>query len=298
MTARAERMLQKRQTAHKGRGHLGRKKQTVAERATHSTTTRAGATRAGRLQRAHDARLGGVCAGIAKYYATDPDMVRLIAVLLVVLTLGALSVVYVVLWLVLPVEDVPAGEVDGQATALSSDFYGAVADAASGSEGRGKLGLGVVLALVFGIGALVALMAVFLSSMTRAFSPVQFWPLALVAAGIVRMVIPDASGHHGLSAALGVLLFAVGMVMLLGTLGIAQLNVRAWLFEGAPLLLGATGLLLLGRGMDSSVLFVCGLAVLALFCLVGVVFYLEPGSVRQFMAWLPNGRSVSIVVIS
>ena len=318
-----------------------------------------------RLYRARDGRLGGVCAGIAKRYSTDPDMVRLITVLLTVLTAGAALLAYLVLWLVLPCEQEPAREVDGRATVVSSEAYGAVPRMASGATPgaanaantagaasaadaspdappqaalgavpgatsgaapsaisgaapsafsnaalgatSGALlphgpqasspGLGVAIALLAGIVALVAAMAVSLSSMTRAFNPEQFWPLILVAAGIARMVLPDASGRHGLSTALGMALFFIGMVLLLGTLGLAQMNWQAWLFEGAPLLFASGGFLLMGRGLDSSVLTMCGVAAIALFCLVGIVFYLEPGTVQRFMAWLPNGRAVSIVVV-
>ena len=271
----------------------------MAEQTTNSTSTQAGyaPARSTRLHRAHDGRLGGVCAGIAQCTATDADTVRLIAVMLTVLTVGLLAVVYLVLWLVLPVEEAPVREVDGLATSLSSEVYGAVADAAPAQEGRLGLNRSVLAALVVGIVALAAIMSFLLSGMTRSFEPWQFWPLVLVAAGIARLVIPDASGHHGVSVALGSVLFFLGMVLLLATLGLAQLNARAWLVEGAPLLVAAAGLFLMGRGLDSQVLVLCAIAAIAAFCAVGVLFYLEPGAVRQIVALLPNGREVSIVVL-
>lgn len=46
--------------------------------------------------------LGGVCAGIAAYFGIDSIIVRLIALILIPLTSGAIILVYLVLWLALP----------------------------------------------------------------------------------------------------------------------------------------------------------------------------------------------------
>ena len=249
-----------------------------------------------RLKRVRDGRIGGVCGGIATYLKTDPDMVRMIAVLLTVLTVGALSVVYLVLWLVLPIEQEHAGEVRMEPDAISSEVYGAVAGVPS-RQAQPGLGAVVYLAMAIGIAVLVAVMSIVLSGIATRFEPVQFWPLAIIAVGIARMVIPDAGGHHVVPVAVGAMLFFVGLVALLVSLGLAQLRVEAWIAQGMPLLLATAGLLLLGQGLDSAACSMAAAAVFALFCLVGVVFYLDPGTVSQVIALLPDGREVAIWVV-
>lgn len=54
---------------------------------------------------------GGVCAGIAEYFGLDPTVVRLLAVLVTLLSSGAMIIAYIVMWAVVPEEPgVPAEE--------------------------------------------------------------------------------------------------------------------------------------------------------------------------------------------
>ncbi len=77
-----------------------------------------GATPAGipmpqrRLMRSKDAKLGGVCGGLAEYMDIDPTVVRLIWVLVTFVT-GIIpgSVAYLITWLVLPAPPKPDVEV-------------------------------------------------------------------------------------------------------------------------------------------------------------------------------------------
>jgi len=57
-----------------------------------------------RLTRSADRRLGGVCGGIAEYFALDPSLVRVIAVVLLLFGPlgGATFAGYLILWVVLP----------------------------------------------------------------------------------------------------------------------------------------------------------------------------------------------------
>ncbi len=48
--------------------------------------------------------LAGICGGIAEYMNLDPTLIRLIAVLLIMLP-GAGLLAYVILWVVIPLED-------------------------------------------------------------------------------------------------------------------------------------------------------------------------------------------------
>lgn len=56
-----------------------------------------------RLTRAHDDRiLGGVCAGLARYFNLDPTLVRVLTVLVVVLGFFTPVVAYLVAWALMP----------------------------------------------------------------------------------------------------------------------------------------------------------------------------------------------------
>lgn len=63
-----------------------------------------------RLTRSTDRRLGGVCGGIAEYFALDPTLVRVVAVILLLFgPVGGMTFLgYIVLWIVLP--ESPAAE--------------------------------------------------------------------------------------------------------------------------------------------------------------------------------------------
>ncbi len=94
------------------------------------------ATEVKKLYRSDDCVVAGVCAGIAEYCDIDPVIVRILAVLLCLSTLGLAILVYVVLWLVLPrrlnvvdtiacdtcVKDVPALIEASPATSTEGDF--------------------------------------------------------------------------------------------------------------------------------------------------------------------------------
>ena len=54
------------------------------------------------LSRSQNACLGGVCAGLAEHFDLDPIVVRILAILIAAITLGLGALVYMVLWVVLP----------------------------------------------------------------------------------------------------------------------------------------------------------------------------------------------------
>jgi phage shock protein C len=63
-----------------------------------------------------DKKLGGVCAGLADYFDLDPTIVRLLW-FLAVFCAGTGFLVYIILWIVLPLA--PAGLITYSATATS-----------------------------------------------------------------------------------------------------------------------------------------------------------------------------------
>lgn len=62
-----------------------------------------------RLLRSRERRFGGVAGGVAEYVGASPLVVRLIWLASLPLSGGLTGVVYLLLWLMLPLEPLPAG---------------------------------------------------------------------------------------------------------------------------------------------------------------------------------------------
>lgn len=59
-----------------------------------------------KLLRSKNQMIAGVCSGIANYLNLDPTLVRILYVLLSVLSVGFPGiVVYIILWLIMPMEN-------------------------------------------------------------------------------------------------------------------------------------------------------------------------------------------------
>jgi phage shock protein C len=60
-----------------------------------------------RLYRSRDEKMiGGVCGGLAEYFNVDPTLVRLIWVIITLIG-GAGVLLYIVLWLIMPISPPP-----------------------------------------------------------------------------------------------------------------------------------------------------------------------------------------------
>jgi phage shock protein C len=55
--------------------------------------------------------LGGVCGGIGKYSDVDPNVIRLILIVLTLLSIGVGVIAYIIAWLLLPEEENGTGTV-------------------------------------------------------------------------------------------------------------------------------------------------------------------------------------------
>ena len=58
-----------------------------------------------RLTRSDDKMIGGVCAGLAEYLDIDPSIVRIVWVLMVLFA-GFGILLYVILWLIMPKQQI------------------------------------------------------------------------------------------------------------------------------------------------------------------------------------------------
>ena len=77
-----------------------------------------------KLTRDANARLGGVCAGVARYFGIDPIVARILVVAGTLLTGGLLVVAYVALIFVLPKSSVSGDVFDVRPESASSEKYG------------------------------------------------------------------------------------------------------------------------------------------------------------------------------
>jgi phage shock protein C len=90
------------------------------EETSHHAATRVAAPR--RLYRlAYDKKIAGVCSGIAKYLDIDVNLVRVLAILLLVFSCGLALVGYIAAWILIPEERVqPSPMVPQQTTPVST----------------------------------------------------------------------------------------------------------------------------------------------------------------------------------
>jgi phage shock protein C len=125
--------------------------------------------------------LGGVAGGVAEYFDQDPAIVRAVWALLAIITGGAFLILYIVMWVI-----VPLPPESGEAPAAAPPAEGGAAPAwnaqprpASHRSGGGSWLLGLVL---IGLG---------LYFLAREYLPnINFdrlWPLGLVVLGLILL---------------------------------------------------------------------------------------------------------------
>jgi phage shock protein C len=128
--------------------------------------------------------LGGVAAGLAYNLNSDPTLIRVIFLLLTVFWGGG-AVLYVILWIALPEEDIPLFQQPG---ARASGTETTETEAGAETPGDLRVPRQSNSALLIGI-ILIAAGAIFLIG--RFIPHVHFgdlWPFVLVIAGIVLIV--------------------------------------------------------------------------------------------------------------
>lgn len=280
--------------------------------------------------RANDGIIAGVCSSLAQYWGIDTGVLRFAFIALTVATVGAFALIYVALWLVLPSREGVHRTVDVNPDYAASDIYGdresqeacrqkrektrvdyahvppkspdvAAASAATRAKECGRqtqpqspapvaigLGCGLLLAVVG--------MAFAVSSFVTVFTPLQFWPLGVVALGIVRMVVPAEQGYRLEDFTLGFVLFCLGAVLLAGTAGIFFMHFSAWFVQCWPILAMALGCLFLWRGTSLNGFAFCVMALMVAFCMAGVVFCSDPGPAMSTLADMPFAKGLPVVV--
>jgi phage shock protein C len=126
--------------------------------------------------------IAGVAGGVAEYLDLDPAIVRVIWALLAIITGGVFFVLYIVMWVVVPLPDEPADGVEGHAPVVGADpvsGWNAQPRRPQRRSGSGSWVFGLIL---IGLG---------LYFLAREYLPsVNFdrlWPLGLVLLGVVLL---------------------------------------------------------------------------------------------------------------
>ena len=248
-----------------------------------------------------DAYVGGVCAGIADRFELDAIVVRILAILLTGVTLGLGGVIYLVLWMTLPLEPETPAPYDVLPESAESSAFGCVdclqgLKAIQDDEPAYNLPLLARLAVAAGLMLLFLAVAITVSPLVPGTQWWQFWPLIGLMGGLCLIIIPVRTRFEAAWHALGIVVTSLSASFLPMALGMMSWDTIGFTFERFwyIALLGSV-LLVIGivRGID--VVTLAGAFCLAAFCLMGLVFCAVPGELEVFLLQMPMGRSFEIV---
>ena len=136
-----------------------------------------------------DSMIGGVCGGVGKYFGIDPTLVRLAFVLLAVFGGGGV-LIYLILWIVVPLEGrsvvAPdqtirdnAQDLADRAREFGKGLEHGFSDPSRPAARNGGLWFGLILILLGGL---------FLAENLFHFNLGQFWPVILIFIGLLMLV--------------------------------------------------------------------------------------------------------------
>ncbi len=147
------------------------------------------------------------------------------------------------------------------------------------------------MALAFGILLLFCGVLALVGTFVMGVAWWQFWPLALVIAGITQMAIPGERGHRASRLSGGFIVFCLGAALLPMSLGalsfetVAVATANLW-----PLLVAMAGFLVLGGALKSPLFPLLAALAFAIFCVAALVWFAVPGSTEALTIGTPFGR--------
>jgi len=126
--------------------------------------------------------IAGVAGGVAEYFDLDPAIVRVVWALLAIITGGVFFILYIVMWIVVPLAPEPLDGADGGSATPGADpatGWNAQPPRAQRRSGGGSWVFGLIL---IGLG---------LYFLAREYLPAvnfnRLWPLGLVLLGLVLL---------------------------------------------------------------------------------------------------------------
>ncbi|NLI14704.1 MAG: PspC domain-containing protein [candidate division Zixibacteria bacterium] len=143
-----------------------------------------------RLYRSREhAMIGGVCAGIAEYFDTDPSLIRL-ALVLLFFAGGVGILAYIVAWIIVPQKPLITTADAAEAT-LSESTPASSTDSVE-DVNRPRFILGIILIVLGGLFLLGSL------NVWHWFSFFRLWPVILIIIGIMIITkgVEKGGGHE------------------------------------------------------------------------------------------------------
>lgn len=256
----------------------------------------------GRLYRSRNACLGGVCAGIAERYEFDTLVIRILAMLLCLATVGIGAVVYAVMWAVLPLEPESAVPYEVAPQQAESTAYGlfdaSPADlCAQAGVGSDRLSILARLAVAVCLTMLFMVVACGVSPMVSGSHWWQFWPLGLLIVGLFLVVVPVRGAHEIVWHAVGIIIMSMSAAMLPMSLeAISWASFPYALGKMWPLVIAAGALFVVGVLKHVNALIIVGSLLVAVFCLALLVTCALPGPSGALVLHVLDGRSVRLFV--
>ena len=258
-----------------------------------------------KLQRSHNACIGGVCAGLAEQVDFDPIVIRILAILLTGVTFGLAAVAYVVLWLCLPRASEPSAPYDITPEHAESIAHGSIDCGRNLEEARGGIenvsGLSMALRLAIAAGLMLLFLVVAMNggAVVSGTEWWEYWPIALIIVGLCLIVVPVRTSFETVWHAIGVVVVSLAATMLPMSLGVVGWDTFQYAFSHLwVLVVGAVALFGIGLYQRSGGLVMAGSFCLAAFCLVGLLVFSLPGDVPMLFISMPDGSSLRIAVLS
>lgn len=223
------------------------------------------------IHRSQHGVFGGVAAGLASHFDIDPAIMRVVCVVLVLLTAGAIIPLYVALWLIFPEEEEAWEPVE-----VAPEAYGATCPIRfiEPVDAKARRRRFITVACVFlGLALMSLAVVMVLSLFDSSFGLGQFPWAFVMAIGCTRLVVPSKSGYGLTTCAEGAMLFLVGLLVMLWSVDLISVRLDAWFAENWPLLAITAGLLIQARALDAPALVVCAMAAFVVFCAIGFTTY-------------------------
>ncbi len=255
------------------------------------------------VYRSQDATIGGVCAGFAECFDMDPIVIRILAVLVTLITLGAGVFVYLVLWARLPRNSEPDIPVVIKPESAESSTYGLVdtatglAEHRRGSRRESTISLLTRMAIALGLTLLFIAIATNLSPYVPGTEWWQFWPIALIITGLCLIVVPIPMRYEAIWHAVGIGVMSCAAMLLPITLDMLSWQTIPYAFSQA------WGIFVMGivtfvygvyRKID-AIIIASAFFVTAL-CIYALLVCAIPGGSESLFFISPNGHIYTLFV--
>lgn len=253
------------------------------------------------MYRSRDAQVAGVCAGIAERFDFDPIVVRILAILLAFVTFGLSLIVYVVLWVRMPLKPEPSAPYDVTPHSAESSVGGEVSFVDVTNFAFTKFDDAARIPLVVRLATAVILMLLFIV-VSMNIAPMvpgtrwwQFWPIGVLIVGLFLIVVPVRNHYEAAWHSAGIVVTSLAAMMLPMSLGVMSWGTIPYAFGHAwPIVAAGLALITWGFLRASNAPMVIGALIIAVFCLSTLVVYSVPGDVSALFIHMPDGRSLRI----